>query len=74
MIRKKVRVPQEAEFGAIVRMATRLCDVVLEQQDRRYFVVECDEESCLDPLRRLGCEIIEDVRYSLDRSGIPHAS
>jgi hypothetical protein len=71
MIRKKIRVPHGAEFGATVRMAAKLCDVVIEQEDRRYFVVECDGESRLDPLRRLGCDIVEDVRYSLDASGAP---
>jgi hypothetical protein len=63
----KARVAPDANFGAIVREAEKICVVALKNEKRRFFVVECDNDKRLDLLRGLGCEITEDRSYDLDQ-------
>jgi hypothetical protein len=71
MVRQKIRVPKQVEFGEAVAHAARRCVVVSEDPKRRSFVVECDEERNLETLRALGCEIFEDRSYDIDSAGVP---
>jgi hypothetical protein len=68
MVRKKIRVPEQVEFGEAVAHAAKSCVVVSEDSKRRSFVVECDDERHLETLRDLGCEIFEDRSYDIDGS------
>lgn len=71
MVRKKVRVPKQVVLSEAIALAARSCVVVSEDPKRRSFVAECDEERHFEPLRDLGCEILEDRSYDIDDSGEP---
>ncbi len=66
MERMKVRVAPDADFRAVVHEATKLGAVALENEKRRFFVVECDKPEQLEVLRRLGCDIAAERRYDID--------
>jgi hypothetical protein len=66
IIRKKVRIQPGVELDAALQEAMKTCIVRLVDAERRYLVVECDDEASLDALRDLGCEITEDRRYVPD--------
>lgn len=66
MIRKKITVPPGTKFDAFVREAMKLCDVVLTEPRDRLVVVECENDKMLDPLRRLGGQILDDRQYKPD--------
>lgn len=64
-MRKKIVVPAEMEFSRAVSNA-KGCYVVSSNPKRGYFVVECNDLSSLEALYQLGCEIIDDNRYSIE--------
>jgi hypothetical protein len=66
MIRRKIRVPDQVDFDLAIGKVTRACVIIHQYPERRYFVVECDEEGHLAPLSLLGCDITEDRSYDVD--------
>jgi hypothetical protein len=68
MERMKVRVAPNADFRMIVHEASKLGAIALENEKRRFLVVECDKPEQLEGLRHLGCDIVVERRYDIDIS------